>query len=115
MHDITFAREIIAVIKDKSKSLKPGVKITKVNVALSTLSHVEPDGLKKTFSSLAEDVPIQQVDLCIKSLSLNIKCKDCGYSYSAEKPQISCPKCSGSNINIKYPREFSIESIEVEE
>lgn len=115
MHDITFAKEIVDVIKDKSKKLNKNSNITKVNANLSVLSHVEPDKLKGIFYSLVKGTFMDTIELDIKTSPVKVKCKSCGNEFSITKPVTGCLKCESDDIKVDHPREFFIESIEVEE
>jgi len=114
VHDITFANEIIEVIKNKAKHLNEHSGIVKVYTRLSVLSHVKPKQLKEIFYSLVKDTFMEGVDLDVKILPSKIKCKNCQDIYSVTEPIDSCVKCRGKNIEMIHTPEFFVESIEVE-
>jgi hydrogenase nickel incorporation protein HypA/HybF len=112
MHDLTYAKEIMDAIARKSLELKPGSKIKAVHASISPLSHVTPERLKETFSSIAKDTPFKSVRLEIETLELGVKCESCKRGFMINKPTFECPECRSSNLNIVYSKEFRIDSIE---
>lgn len=113
MHDIKFSQEIINAIKKEIS--RPGSKISPkritVNVRLSTIGHVKPEGLKETFRQLAAAEGFDNVKLVVKPLEIEVKCRDCGCLTMHSKPVLACPECGSGNFNIDSLKEFLIESI----
>ena len=114
MHETRFANEIIFHIKD-TLAKHGSVKSTLVNVSLSPFSHVTPEGLKGTFELLTEAEELKNISLKIKPLVLKVNCKDCGNTFESKKITFHCIKCLSTNIDIKRDKEFSVDSIGIEE
>lgn len=113
MHDLTFAKEIIEALNNRIKTLDGSCEITIVKAGLSPLSHVKPEALKETFSSLVKGTPFERISLKIKTLQLGVKCESCKNEFMIDKPTLSCPECRSSDINVIYSKEFTVEAIEV--
>jgi len=114
MHETRFANEIIFCIKDAL--VKHGqLKSLLVNVSLSPFSHVTPEGLKGAFELLTEVEGLKNISLKIKPFVLKVNCKDCGNAFESPKITFHCIKCFSTNIDIKKDREFSVDSLEIEE
>jgi len=114
MHETKFAGEIIFYLKNELTKHK-NVKSITMNVSLSPFSHVTPEGLKGTFELLAEVEKLKNVSLKIRLLSLKIQCKDCGHTFESSKLTFHCGKCLSTNIDINKEKEFSVDSIEIED
>jgi hydrogenase nickel insertion protein HypA len=113
MHDLTFAKEIIDALNNRAKTLNGFYEITIVKAALSPMSHVKPETLKETFASLVKGTPFEHISLRVKTLQLGVRCESCKNEFMIDRPTVSCPECRGSNINIIYSKEFTVEAIEV--
>jgi len=113
MHETRFAGEIIFYLKNELVKHREAKSVI-VGVSLRPFSHVTPEGLKGTFELLAETEKLKNVTLEIKLLSLKVNCKDCGHTFESSKLTFLCIKCLGTNIDIKKEREFSVDSIEIE-
>jgi len=115
MHDLTYAKEIVAAVTEKMRTLGRDAKISAVNTAISPLSHVKSETLKETFAALVKGTPLEQLTLNVKTLQLDMKCSSCQAGFSVDKPTFLCPKCHGSSLTITHRREFEIESLEIGE
>lgn len=113
MHDISFCKEILSALDNKSKDLEAGSAITAVNASLSPLSHVKPETLRETFKAMAKDTPYAGIDLTISTLKLGLKCASCNKDFGVDKPTFECPECHGRDLQIVNQAEFSVDSIEV--
>lgn len=113
MHDLTYAKEIIAAVTDKMRSLEPKTAVIAVNTAISPLSHVKPETLKETFAALVKGTPLENLKLNVKPLNLGMKCGSCNEDFSVDKPTFLCPSCHSKDLTIVHSKEFLIESIEV--
>ena len=115
MHDLTFSKEIIDAINDKSRTLPSGIKITAVNASLSLISHVKPETLKETFSVMVKGTPLEKISLNITIMKLSVKCRSCKNEFAVIKPVTECPKCNSADLDIVYSKEFAVDSVEVTE
>jgi len=118
MHDLKFANETLFILKrevvklGKSAESKP---IT-VNVALSPLSHVKPEGFRETFKHIleAEAKNLKNVNLNINPMQFDVYCKACKKLSKVTAPTFQCPGCKSGDIEFDMQKEFFVESIEVE-
>ena len=113
MHETKFVEEIIFVLKHK---LEPAAlsKPLVVNVRLSPLSHVTPEGLKETFKVLVQNEHFSKnAVLNIKTMEFDVYCKECKKISKAAQPIFNCPRCKSSDLDIQKEREFIIDSVEI--
>lgn len=111
MHDLKYAHQILDGIKKARGSSKNAA--IEVDVYLSPLSHVAPDGLKGTFSLIAEDEGYKNVTLNVNVLEFGVHCKKCGRTWKSAKPTFKCPKCDSTDFDLEPYDEFYIDSIRV--
>lgn len=112
MHDLKYAHQILDGINNTKVGSKNAV--IKVEVYLSPLSHVTPEGLKETFSMISEDEGYKNVKLNVNILEFCIHCKKCGKTWRSSKPTFNCPKCDSADFELKKGEEFYIDSIDIE-
>lgn len=112
MHDLKYAHQILDGIRKVGGSNKTAA--IKVEVYLSPLSHVSPEGLKETFSMIAEDEGYKNVSLNVSALEFCVHCKKCGKTWKSAKPTFKCPKCDSADFELEKYEEFYIDSIDIE-
>jgi Zn finger protein HypA/HybF involved in hydrogenase expression len=119
MHDLKFANEAVFILKREIEKLGPASesKHIIVNVALSPLSHVKPDGFKKTFEAVLahEAGNLKDVKLNIKPMRLDLFCKTCKKLSKISAPVFECPICKSADLEFEMEKEFFVDSIEVED
>jgi hydrogenase nickel insertion protein HypA len=115
MHETTFVKEIIDVVNDRLKGLDTDSKICRINVRLSSFSHVSPERLRESFLQMASAGNLARVPLNINLSEVEIECKSCGSKFKVSEPLLICPHCKGEEFNIKKEPEFFVESIEIEQ
>lgn len=112
MHDLKYAHQILDGIKKARGSEKSAA--VKVDVYLSPLSHVTPEGLRGTFLLIAEDEGYKSVTLNVNVLEFCVHCKKCGKTWKSAKPTFKCPKCDSADFELEKYEEFYIDSIGIE-
>ncbi|MDD5165842.1 MAG: hydrogenase maturation nickel metallochaperone HypA [Candidatus Omnitrophica bacterium] len=116
MHDLTYARQIISVLKKalvKETIAKPVISAT-VYVSLSPVSHVSPQRLREVFELLIEGEKLPAVKLAIDVKEIEVFCKRCKKDAKVKEPVVICPSCKSEDIQVNLKEEFVIDSIEVE-
>ncbi|MFA5143304.1 MAG: hydrogenase maturation nickel metallochaperone HypA [Candidatus Omnitrophota bacterium] len=112
MHDLRYANEILAALKNKNVS-KGRAKDVTVNVRLSPFSHVRPEGLNETFRLLAGSEGYGNVKLDVKALEFEMHCRSCGRESRHAKAVFKCPYCDSADFDIQKNEEFYIDSIDI--
>lgn len=114
MHDLTFAKRIVSLLKEKLGAGKGHSKAS-VSVVLGPFTHVTPESLRSAFLLLNEKEGFNDVSLDIKKHKAKIRCKKCRKEIETASPLTSCPFCGGGEIDLLNGEEFTIESIEIEQ
>lgn len=118
MHDLKFANEAIFILKREITKLgkRAESKPIIVNVALSPLSHVKPEGFRETFNHmLAHEAPgLKDVRLNIAAMQFDLYCKACKKLSKVSEPAFQCPACKSADLDVEMGKEFFVDSIEVE-
>lgn len=114
MHDLMFAKEILAALNGKLNTMPKGVKIVAINAALSPLSHVRPETLTETFGVMVKGTEFEKIALNIKVMPIDIKCRACKHTFQVNEPTTMCIKCNSSDLDMVHGKEFLVESLQVE-
>ena len=114
MHDRVFAREIKTVVNNKLNSLSKGANLIAINVKLSPLSHVKPEGLREAFALMVKGSRLEGIPLNIDMSTIEVKCHSCSKIFLVSGPTISCPGCNCRDLEVKYGPEFFVESIKID-
>ncbi len=114
MHETRFAEEIVAKANEKIKAIgKKEIKNIVVRVGLSPLSHVTAEGLNHAVDGLLSANNLKKIKLAIKPLPFRVKCHICGASCESTEPVLECPKCDGTDFEVKMDPEFIIDSVDI--
>ncbi|MFA5410761.1 MAG: hydrogenase/urease maturation nickel metallochaperone HypA [Candidatus Omnitrophota bacterium] len=116
MHDLKFARQIIAALEETLKKwpvAKPVISLT-AHVSLSPFSHVGAQRLKETFELLAEAEGFPPVRLSVKIREIEIFCQHCRGRSKVVQPAVICPRCRSEDIRVFLKEEFVVDAIEIE-
>ena len=112
MHDIAYAHNIIAILKEKLGPQGRQKNIT-VNVTLGPFTHVTPESLRSVFTLLSKEEGFEGVSLNIQKNKASIKCRKCKKSVEISAPVAGCPLCGADDFDISDAEEFSVQSIEI--
>ena len=112
MHDLKYARQVLDGIRKAAGAGKDAA--IKADVYLSPLSHVTPEGLRETFSMVAEDEGYKNVALSVNVLEFCIHCNRCRKSWKSAKPTFKCPECDSADFEFEKYEEFYVDSIRIE-
>jgi hydrogenase nickel incorporation protein HypA/HybF len=114
MHEMAVAENIVQIIEAELEKLNRQARVTKVNLKIGKLSCVEPAALRLSFQVISRETSLQESVLCIDSVPVKARCKDCGKDFGLNKLDFACPFCSSFRIEILTGRELQIESFEIE-
>ena len=113
MHELSVTQQILDVALDKAKELK-AERISKINLVIGEMSGIVDDSVQFYFDFLSKDSIASSSVLSFKRIPMQVRCRNCGLSFSPDKSLWSCPQCKEWNVEITAGREFYIDSIEVE-
>jgi len=112
MHETIFVNEIFSVLKNRFN--KDAINsVVSINVKLSPLSHVAKEGLLDTYRELAKGSGFEHIKLNVEPLDLLLRCRSCKNTSTVSSPIFKCPHCNSQDIELKFDKEFIIESIEI--
>jgi hydrogenase nickel incorporation protein HypA/HybF len=114
MHEMAVAESILQIIQAKLDKLDRQAKVIKINLKIGKLTCVEPEALRFSFQAVSRETRLQESVLCIDSVPVKARCKDCEKEFRLDELDFACPFCSSLRIEILAGRELQIESFEIE-
>jgi hydrogenase nickel incorporation protein HypA/HybF len=114
MHEMAVADSIVQIIEGKLAGLNPGARVTRINLKIGKLTCVEPEALKLCFQAVSKETRLEETILCIDSIPVKARCKDCEKDFGLDELDFACPFCASLGIEIETGRELFIDSFEVE-
>jgi len=92
-----------------------GSTLAEVRVSVGPLSGVTAASLEFCFAELARERGYPKARLVITRTRARARCRPCGECCDIDVFDTACPKCGSLDRGIESGREFTLDSIEVEE
>lgn len=104
MHEYSITCSIIKILNEQIK--KHNIKkIKKINFELGPFASIEPESIDFYYDYLARDNRVlNKAILDFKRKKIEMKCMDCGKTFSSKKILRECRYCSGSRVKILEDR-----------
>ncbi len=112
MHEMSLAKDMTRII---GNALGRKVHLDRVNVTIGPLSGISPESLRFCFTEIAKMDGFGEPELVITKTEALIVCLDCDTQYSATDFYQGCPSCGSIHRRILSGREFTVDSVEIEE
>lgn len=123
MHEYSIARELIDTLTDQVDEDKLA-RTKKIHLKLGELRVISKESLSQAFKLVTEDTILDGAVLEFEDVSLEAKCKECGFegkvnydnnlSLHFSVPVLSCPEC-GSSVEIVSGNDLSVKSLTVDD
>lgn len=112
MHELTLARELIAIIEQVAA--EHGVRrVSAATLEVGALSCVEPHALRFAFEVTSRGTLAEGCTLHIERVELAVRCAACGRAGPADPLAPGCPGCGGA-VEVTAGRELKLVSIDAE-
>ena len=114
MHELSVTQEMINIALDKAKEVG-AKKVNRINLVIGEMSGIIDDSVQFYFDFLSEGTIAYKAELTFRRVHIEVKCRNCGHTYSPNSTPWDCPECSQWNAEVVAGREFYIENMEVDE
>ena len=108
-----FTRRVLDEAVKKAREAQAS-KIARINLVVGELSSIVDDCVQFYFDFLSNDSIAEGAALSFRRIPMQVRCRNCGLSFSPDKSSWSCPHCGKWDVEVIAGREFYIDSIEVE-
>ncbi len=112
MHEMTLAQDMIRIIE---RTLGGKVRLERVNVTIGPLAGISGESLRFCFTEIARLEDFGEPELTINYTKARLLCLDCREEYSSDDLFHCCPRCGSIRKRVLSGREFTVDSVELEE
>lgn len=113
MHELGVTQEVLDIALNKAREAQAS-RITKINLVIGEMSGIVDDSVQFYFDFLSQDSIARDARLSFRRVPMQVRCRRCGFSFSPEKLDWSCPQCKEWDAEVTAGKEFYIDSIEVD-
>lgn len=110
MHELSVAREIIGIVQDEMTRCHL-TRVTEVKIRLGVLAGLNADALAFGFEASVVDTPLADTRLIIENIPIDGVCRTCGKEFEVEEFVFICPRCGGTDMDIRRGEELDIEHL----
>ena len=113
LHEFSITQSILAIALGKANSAEAR-RISRINIVIGELSGIVDDCVQFYFDFLSKDTMAAEASLAFDKVPTQLRCRECGTTFSPDDSAWLCPSCKEQKIDIIFGRECYINSIEVE-
>lgn len=111
MHELTVIENIMNISIQAAKENELS-HITRINLTVGKLQHLNEMIMQNSFSAAKADTPAAKAELIIFRSPVQLRCQDCKNKFRPENNNFHCPDCNSSHTEIVRGNELYVESIE---
>ncbi len=112
MHELSLARDMTRII---ANALGKRMPLDRVNITIGPLSGISSESLRFCFTEVAKMEGFGEPELVINLTEAKLICLECDTEYEAKDFYDGCPDCGSISRRILSGREFTVDSVEIEE
>ena len=113
MHELSIAREIIAIV-EREMVRQNLSRVSSVSLKLGALTALDPEALTFGFETGVQGTPLAGAMLNIERLPVRGECRTCGESFEVNEYVFLCPQCGSRDLEITQGEELAIDHIMAE-
>lgn len=115
MHELPVTQAILDTALRAARQAG-GQRILAIDLAIGELSGIVDDSVQFYFDILSQGTPAAGALLRFRRLPALAACHDCGNSYDVTPPLAPfCPACGSLRVQVSGGRQFTLESIEIDD
>jgi len=111
MHELAFARDLLAAIERKLD--RSDARVVRVNISVGSAAGIVSESLRFAFSVLAEGSRADSAELAIATVSARSRCGNCGILFEFDGMIGKCPECGRLGGELLSGDEMILRAIEV--
>lgn len=114
MHELSITQSILDITLN-SANASNAKKVNKIKIKLGQMTGCVPEYIQEYFNLVSEGTIAYGATLEFIDVPAKLECLDCGKVSNIERFRLRCEHCSSQKIKIISGKEFSIESIDIED
>ena len=112
MHELSIARDLIALVLESLGDSAEAVRVESVAVRVGALSGVFPEALRSAFAPAALGTAAQGARLDVEHVGVVAWCDACRREVSLPGPQrLRCPFCAAPTPRVVHGRELELSTV----
>jgi len=121
MHELSVATGMRQTIL-KTAEEHGAAKVLSVHIRIGELSFVNPEQIEFWLGELMKGTIAEGAKILIETVAPTVSCPGCGYEgdikmedhpeYHVMLPSLTCPRCGGTDLDVKAGRDIVIQNIE---
>jgi hydrogenase nickel incorporation protein HypA/HybF len=113
MHELAVTQSILDIAIKHARQAGAS-QIVKINLVVGRMSGIVDDSVQFYFDMLSKDTMAEGATLVFDRRPAVYRCRQCEKTYQPEGTDWTCPHCRALAFEVLSGREFSIDSIEVD-
>ena len=113
VHELSVTQRVLDIALEKAKEAH-ATRVTGINLVIGEMSSVVDDSVQFYFDFLSQDSIASGATLSFERIPAQLRCRQCGHSFTPDKLPWNCPRCNQWDVEILAGQELYIDSIEVE-
>lgn len=116
MHELSIMSNILDIVLEYAGKHGAG-RVSKINLRVGDLSDLIPEWMQTYFDFVSKETIADKAVLNINRVPAVLKCGKCSLEFTLNKEdwKFTCPDCASSEVELLSGREFTVESIEIDE
>ncbi|MBN2587463.1 MAG: hydrogenase maturation nickel metallochaperone HypA [Candidatus Fermentibacteraceae bacterium] len=112
MHEMSLAMDMTRII---GEALGRKAPLERVNITIGPLSGISAESLRFCFTEIARMEGFGEPELVINHTEARLLCLECRTEYEVADFYQGCPECGSISRRILSGREFTVDSVEIDE
>jgi hydrogenase nickel incorporation protein HypA/HybF len=114
MHELAVTESIVEIVSRHAE--QAGARpVRRIHLLLGELSSIVDDSVQFYFDFVAQGTLAEGAELVFRRVPVVLACRACHGRWQPAHPDWTCPTCQSQQARVVQGREFSVESIEVDE
>lgn len=114
MHELAVTESLLEIALRHARE-QHARRITDLYLVIGQWSSMVDDSIQFYWDILSEGTIAKGAILHFKRIPVVLMCQHCGEEYHPDSQEFACPKCGGTQTQVKAGQEFQLEAIDVEE
>ena len=113
MHELSLARDLIAVIERKLD--RNNARVVRVSVSVGSAAGIVSESLRFAFRVISKGTRADGAELSVTSIAARSRCADCGIVFEFNGLIGQCPSCGRHGGELLSGDEMILRAIEVDD
>jgi hydrogenase nickel incorporation protein HypA/HybF len=113
MHELPVTESILAIALRHAEQAGAR-RVTDLHLVIGQLASIVDESVQFYWDIISKDTLCAGATLHFARVAAELRCLDCGQSYTLDRELTACPRCDSVRVQVVAGDEFRLESIEIE-